>query len=191
MVWRMIAEQMKDREERKSRTSGWPGESGTMPEVWPSKNGRFMERELTFRIVLEKPPAGVDFALQKGRGGTYETIQKQRSGDGDLRFEFSARAKAAIAGEAPNLLGPFVQGPPDGRFVYLDIGAYAGQTGTSWGRRLKIPLSGITTEVVSQLAGHAEAVLETHVPGTGRDGGPNCGTVKPFGGWKLVQLSRK
>lgn len=53
-----------------------------------------MERELTFRIVLEKPPAGVDFALQKGKGNSYETIQRQRSGAQDLRFEFTARAAA-------------------------------------------------------------------------------------------------
>jgi hypothetical protein len=149
-----------------------------------------MEDELTFRIVLEKPPAGVDFGLQKGRGSDYETIQKQRSGTGDLRFEFSARAKADAKGAAPSLLGPFVQGPPKVRFVYLDIGACAGQTGTSWSRRLKIPLSGITSEMFDQVADDPRLVFETHVPGTGKDGGPNCGTVKPFGGWGLVQ-SRK
>jgi hypothetical protein len=27
--------------------------------------------------------------------------------------------------------------------------------------------------------------IETVVPGSGKDGGPNCGTVKPFNGWKL------
>jgi len=27
--------------------------------------------------------------------------------------------------------------------------------------------------------------METHVPGTGKDGGSNCATVKPFGGWHL------
>jgi hypothetical protein len=32
-------------------------------------------RELTFRIVLEDPPAGVDFGLQIGRGAEYETVQ--------------------------------------------------------------------------------------------------------------------
>jgi hypothetical protein len=31
------------------------------------------------------------------------------------------------------------------------------------------------------------AVLEARVPGTGKDGGPSCATVKPFEGWKLVQ----
>jgi hypothetical protein len=145
-----------------------------------------MERELIFRIVLEKPPAGVDFGLQKGRGNAYEIVQKQRSATGDLHFEFSVRAKAGGKGSAPNLLGPFVQGPPAARFVYLDIGTYAGQAGASWGRRLKIPLSGIKAVIMDQLGDHSQAVLETHIPGTGRDSGPNCGTVKPFGGWKLV-----
>jgi hypothetical protein len=146
-----------------------------------------MERELTFQIVLEKPPAGVDFGLQKGRGSGYETIQKQRSATQDLRFEFTARVTAGVNGKTPNLLGPFVQGPPGARFVYLDIGACAGQTDTSWSRRLKVPLTGITSDTIDHLADHPGIVLETRVPGTGRDGGPNCGTVKPFGGWKLVQ----
>jgi hypothetical protein len=149
-----------------------------------------MAYELTFRIVLEKPTAGVDFGLQKGRGNAYETVQKQRSGTDGNSFEFSVRAKAGANGAAPSLLGPFVQGPPDARFVYLDIGACAGQTDTRWSRRLKVPLSGITAEMVNQAADHPRLVFETHVPGTGKDGGPSCGTVKPFGGWNLVQLRK-
>ena len=27
-----------------------------------------MDRDITLRIVLESPPAGVDFGIQKGRG---------------------------------------------------------------------------------------------------------------------------
>jgi len=145
-----------------------------------------MERELKFRIVLEKPPAGVDFALQKGRGSDYEIVQKQRSGTHNLIFEFTASAKADHINAAPNLLGPFVQGPPGERFVYIGIGAFAGQSNTTWSRRLKVPLSGITARVVDQITDNPRAVLETHVPGTGKDGGPNCATVKPFAGWRLV-----
>ena len=143
-----------------------------------------MESELTFRIVLEKPPAGVDFALQKGKGSKYEIVQKQRSGSGDLQFEFAARAITDQKGEAPTLLGPFVQGSPAERFVYIGIGKFAGQTGTEWSRRLKVPLSGVTSEMVER-ATSTSAVFVTHVPGTGKDGGPNCATVKPFVGWKL------
>ena len=149
-----------------------------------------MDRELKFRIVLEKPPAGVDFALQKGRGSNYEIVQKQRSGTRDLIFEFTASARPGH-GDTPNLLGLFVQGPPDARFVYIGIGAFAGQTDTAWNRRLKVPLSGITSDVLDRAATDPTAVLETHVPGTGKDGGPNCATVKPFAGWKFARLTRK
>jgi Family of unknown function (DUF5990) len=138
-----------------------------------------MERELTLRIVLEKPPRGVDFGLQKGRGSAYETIQKQRSTGNDLVFTFTVGVKAGSKAAEPALLGPFVQGPAAQRFVYLDIGTYAGQANSDWSRRLKIPLSGITMAMIE-----SQAVLEARVPGTGKDGGPSCATVKPFGGWK-------
>lgn len=142
-----------------------------------------MEHELTLRIVVEKPPAGVDFALQEGRGNDYKTVQTQRSKSGDLRFEFVVRAKH-VKGATPTFLGSFTQGPPQQRFVYLDIGTYAGQAGTCWSRRLKVPLIGITWKMVDEAA-NSSRVLETRVQGTGKDGGPSCGTVKPFGGWAL------
>ena len=142
-----------------------------------------MEQELTFRIILEGPPPGVDFGLQKGRGNDYEIVQKQRSGKGDLTFEFDVRVKEGKDG-APTLLGPFVQGPPHERFVYVGIGTFAGQTDTPWSRRLKVPFRDITWDVVNE-ATHGKKVLEARVPGTGRDGGPTCATVKPFAGWRL------
>ena len=145
-----------------------------------------MERALKLRIVLEKPTAGVDFGLQKGRGSDYETVQKQRSKGDDLSFEFTVAVKAGSKEAAPRFLGSLVQGPPVERFIYIDIGTSAGQADSCWSRRLKIPLTGITRDMIDRLLDHPEAVLETRVPGTGRDGGPNCATVKPFDGWKLV-----
>jgi hypothetical protein len=142
-----------------------------------------MEQELTFRIILESPPPGVDFGLQKGHGTDYQVEQKQRSKKGDLRFEFGVRIKEGKDG-SPNLPGPYIQGPAHERFVYLDIGTYAGQTDTPWGRRLKVSFRDITWDLVNK-ATRAKKALETHVPGTGKDGGPNCATVKPFAGWKL------
>jgi len=139
-----------------------------------------MEQELDLLIVLENPPAGVDFGLQKGSGNNYETVQKQRSSKGDLSFTFSVRVAEGKDGQ-PNFLGPFAQGTPQQRFVYLDIGNCAGQTDTVWSRRLKIPLYGITWELIKK-----GKTLETRVPGTAKDGGPNCATVKPFAGWKVA-----
>jgi len=67
-----------------------------------------MDQELTFRIILESPPPGVDYGLQKGSGNDHEVTQKQRSAAGDLRFDFAARVKEGKDGQLV-LLGPFVQ----------------------------------------------------------------------------------
>ncbi len=140
-----------------------------------------MPGELTLRIIIQKPPQGVDFALQKGKGSAYEMVQKQRSAKKDLVFEFQPTVKEGVSGGMAALGGPFVQGPPRQRFVYVDIGACAGQADSCWSRRLKIPLEGITAKMTG-----IGGILEARVPGTGRDGGPNCGTVKDFEGWKLA-----
>jgi hypothetical protein len=95
-----------------------------------------MEHELTLRIFLETPPAGVDFGVQKGKGNDYQTEQTQRSNGKDLTFEFQVRVRTGAG--APNFLGPFVHGPTGERFIYIDIGTCAGQTNTVWSRRLKI-----------------------------------------------------
>jgi hypothetical protein len=142
-----------------------------------------MEREITLRIVVERPPAAVYFGLQKGSGSNYETVQTVESKSADLQFEFNVRVRQGKDGR-PNFLGPFVQGPTHERFVYLDIGTCAGQTNTPWTRRLKIPLRGITWELISPTTKSSLATLEARVVGTGKDGGPSCGTVKPFAGWK-------
>ena len=128
------------------------------------------ERQLLLRIVLDKPPAGVDYGIQKGKGSRYETILKQRSNGEDLVFDFKLPLGA-------DFTGPLVQGPPGARFIYIDIGTSAGQTNSCWSRRLKIPLAGIDPS--------AQGVWEARIPGTARDGGPSCATVKPVGGWRI------
>ena len=145
-----------------------------------------MEYELTLRIVVQGPPTGVDFGLQRGRGSKFETIQRQRSTLKDLQFEFTVRAQVHRKGLPPLLLGPLVQGPPADRFIYIDIGTYAGQAGTQWSRRMKVPLKGITASLINEVVNQSSLVLEAWVPGTGKDGGPNCGTAKTVE-WTLVR----
>jgi len=137
-----------------------------------------------YKIVVENPPGGVDFGLQKGSGSKYETVQIQRSGDKNVEFEFTITVKLNKDG-LPNFLGEFVQGPPSQRFIYIDIGTAAGQKQTSWSRRLKVPLTGINLNTIEVLASSINKILKTTIPGTGRDNGPNCGTVKPFSGWHI------
>src|SRR3954451_25130939 len=80
-----------------------------------------MEVQLRLRIVLENPPAGVDFGLQQGKGAAYQTVQTQRSRGDDLRFDGTVTAKDNRGDGLPNFLGPLTQGPPGGRFLYIDI----------------------------------------------------------------------
>lgn len=138
----------------------------------------------TFRIILEQPIAEVDFALQKGHGNSYEVVQTQRSKGKDLAFELTVNAKIGKDG-LPNFTGPFVQGPVGERFVYINIGTYAGQVDTRWSRRLKVPLTGINGNMLS-----SGKVLIARVPGIGKDGGPSCAYVwrkaaGPSWGWEL------
>lgn len=134
--------------------------------------------------MLIKPTPNVMFGLQKGSGSNYETVQKQISTSGNLTFTFTIKVKGDKSKEKlPRFSGSFVQGPSANQFVYIDIGTYAGQSDTIWSRRLKIPLAGITWEDIDSLSGNS--MFRTNVPGTGKDGGPNCATVKPFEGWHL------
>ena len=143
--------------------------------------------ELSLHIVLQTPPPGIHFGLQKGSGSKYETVQTQRSGTGDLHFNLTIITRGDRAKDnLPRFSSPFVQGSYPGNFIYIDIGTYAGHV-SLWGRRLKIPLSGITWEVIDKVKSEPKLILETHVPGTGKEGSPNCATVKPFDGWKVVE----
>ena len=140
--------------------------------------------DLALRIVLENPPAGLTYGLQKGSGANYETVQTQLSNADDLHFELVIETKGERQKDKqPDFKGSFVQGPALSRFIYIGIGAYAGHNGYFNGR-LKIPLTGITWDVIDQL-GTSRSALGTHVPGVGKNGQPNCATVKPFAGWQV------
>lgn len=149
-----------------------------------------MDVKLRLRIVLESPPTGVDFGLQLGKGTGYRTVQTQRSQGDDLCFDGTVTAKGDRGEGPPNFLGPLTQGPPTGRFLYIDIGKSAGQADSGWERRIKVPLGGITWEMIERIAEDPELVLEARLPGTGRDGGPSCATVHPSLGWKPARRTQ-
>lgn len=142
-----------------------------------------MDVELRLRIVLIAPPAGVDFGLQLGTGHDYQTVQTQRSKGKDLSFDCTVTVKDNRGDGLPNFLGPLTQGPPSGRFLYIDVGRLAGQAGGVWERRIKVPLSGITWDMIRQVSADPKLALEARLPGTAKDGGPSCATVRPDRGW--------
>jgi hypothetical protein len=142
-----------------------------------------MSHEIRLRVILKSPPPGVDFGLQSGQGNPYEVVGKQRSGKGDLKFELKVGVKERVGRSAEvDFTGPFVQGKAGERFFYIDIGTYAGQADSEYGRRLKISLRGISKLQVAKAKGKT---FETAIAGTGKDGGPACATPKDFAGWKV------
>lgn len=143
-----------------------------------------MQHELICTILLEKPVPGVKTGLQKGSSNKHEILQIQQSAGEDLVYTFPINVRTGKDGQ-PDFSGPFVQGPVGERFVYLTIGTSAGQLDSPWSRRLKVPLRGITWDMVEQAAGSGR-VLRTIVPGKGKDGTPSCATVKPFDGWQVT-----
>jgi len=149
--------------------------------------GLDVESQVQIRLVLVDPPPDVDFGIQRGGGTGYECMFVQRRTGGDLSFEFPMTVADNRKDGLPNLQGPFAQGPPAGRFIYIDVGTYAGQKGTQWSRRMKIPLLGITWPLIRKATSKPGYKLSARIPGTGRDGGPNSATVHLLGEWQVTK----
>jgi hypothetical protein len=140
------------------------------------------EREIPLRITVVAPPAGIEYAMQRGRD---ELHQRSRSTGADLHFDFTVRVRAATKGGL-NFLGLFTQGPPSVRFVYVNMGTAAGDAQSPWARRAKVPLMGITAALVDQVVKTPGARLEARYAGTAKDGLPSCASVKLLGdGWTM------
>jgi Family of unknown function (DUF5990) len=133
------------------------------------------------RIVVVDPPPGVAWALQLGKSELRPPI---RASAKEVVFEFEVNVDGTTKTGGVRFLGPAVQGPPDGRFVYLSSGKRAGTPGSCWDRRAKIPLGGITAAILAKV--NATRVLEARITGRARDGGPACASVPILGPWKAL-----
>lgn len=142
------------------------------------------KRALPVRIVLVAPPKNIVYGVQRGRGSKYEVHSPQQPTRGDLVFDFSITV--ADKDGHPNFLGEFVQGPTGRRFIYVDVGKYAGQKDTPWARRMIVRLDEVTWPLIERATkpGHR---LEARIQGTGADGGPVCATVNLIGGWQIAK----
>ncbi len=140
-----------------------------------------MKYSVPFRIIVKDPIAGVAMKVQKGKDKLLEPLMANGN---ELTFEFEVTVDTA--GEAPNFLGPFAQGPKSARFIYVNTGKQAGQDGTMWDRRAKLSLMSISKERVESVLASKGGRFETVINGTGRDGGPVCATIKGLE-WKVVK----
>jgi hypothetical protein len=142
-----------------------------------------MDRELPIRVTVMTPPPGVTFAIQRGKD---ELLGPSQVSANCLVFDLSIRVSERKAGGAPNVLGPYAQGKPDDRFLYLNSGTMAGQRDSCWTRRAKIKTGGINWELIEQTLATPGVVLEVVIDGRAQDGGPCCATVTLMnGGWRI------
>ena len=135
--------------------------------------GRF---DLPLRIVVDDPVPGLAIVLQRGAS--------ELVGQGPA-FDLDVTVDGAIPDGRPRFLGPCVQGPPAGRFVYLCVGEMAGQVGSPWSGRVKVPLGDIGWDLIEALKPGER--LKGRIPGRGRKDGPALATVKLLPpGWRAA-----
>ena len=138
-----------------------------------------MKQTLRLRLIVTEPLAGVWCAMQRGKS---DLVAPQRSADA-LIFHFALHVD--LEKDSLSLTGEFAQGPKATRFVYVNSGTYAGQIGSAWSRRAKVPLTGISSALARKAISKAE-VLSARVRGISKDGGPFCASVALLSAWEMV-----
>lgn len=134
------------------------------------------ETPITLRLTIADPAPGVRYSLQKD-DAPFEPVTATEA---PLSFDVSIR----LADDG-RMFGPFVRREgKERRFVYIRIGASAGDHASEWSRRAKIDIHDIPTALLEQARGGA--VLEVVLPGRGKDGTPACATVRGLTGWKAL-----
>lgn len=142
-----------------------------------------MKPNLMIRIILENPMPGLDCCIQSGGRSTYKIVQKQRSVGNTLQFDFGI--KAIKIGYLMDYGGLLVQGLKYNRFVYINMGTFAGDVDSIWSRRIIIPLVNMEEKLVNAAIDNNKTVFVTHINGRAKDQTPASGTVKPFSGWHI------
>jgi hypothetical protein len=138
-----------------------------------------MKNTLLLRLIVTEPLPGVRCAMQRGRTG----LLAPATSSGVLTFDFDVQVD--LSKDPPGLTGEFAQGPLAKRFVYVNSGTYAGQSGTPWSRRAKVPITGVTASLAAEAIA-TKGRLRASVRGTSEDGGPFCASVPLLSDWTVV-----
>jgi hypothetical protein len=128
-------------------------------------------------MIIENPAPGVTYSLQDRKN---TPVQPVVATEGPLSFDVPVNMAPG-----PRFLGEFVRREGrERRFLYIAIGAQAGDHASPWSRRIKVDIHDLPIELLNKaLAGK---VLECRLPGRDKEGGPSCATLRPLEGWRLA-----
>ena len=130
-------------------------------------------QDITLRLTIDDPVTGVAYALQNRKS---EPVGQVIADGRAISFDVPVRVAGA------RFLGPYVRSEgPTRRFVYIAIGAQAGDGSSPYSRPAKIDIHDLPPDLLDRT--RAGAVLEAHLPGRDKQGGPACATLRPLGAW--------
>jgi hypothetical protein len=139
------------------------------------------KQTVMLRLVIDDPVPGVTYSLQDKEGSPVGAVVA-----GDAALSFAVPIQVA---PGPKFSGEHVRREgPQRRFVYIAIGAQAGDGSSEWSRRMKVDVHDIPGNLLDQVA--APDWLECHLPGRAKDGSPACGTIRPVDGWRVAANDR-
>jgi len=133
-----------------------------------------MTETLTLRLTIVDPVPGVHYWRQDAKNAPHDI---RLSTEAPLTFDMPVDLRPD-----GRLGGTFVRREgPTRRFVYIAIGgAMPGLPVVS--RRAKIDVHDIPADLLK-----ANAVIETTLPGRGKDGAPACATVRRLTAWRIAE----
>jgi hypothetical protein len=119
--------------------------------------------------------AGIHVGLQR-RGKPAELLGVVPADAPEATWTLDATVTAAADGRT-DLRGPYIQGPPGGRFIYLNWGTVDGPGTFELFRRAKLWLEAVPAPVLHAAA--ARGVLVGRLGLTDTSGRPLCASVRP------------
>lgn len=140
---------------------------------------------LQILLTVLAPPAGVVFAVQRGRA---ELLPPYVADAEFLGFAITMPLGPTLPDGSFNFRGPYAQGTPADRFIYVNSGTLAGQLTSCWERRAKVKLAQIPPGLIESAVGDPDCAIEARILGTAGDGGPVCASVQPHAiSWLLTR----
>lgn len=122
----------------------------------------------------ETPYRDVYVGVQR-RGRPGELLGLHPGDAASAHWELECTAKATPGGI--DVTGPYVQGRPGERFIYLSWGTVAGDGAFAMFRRAKLMLAAVDPDVVERAARTGLLTARVHL--TDARGGPICARVRP------------